>query len=415
MANRKIICPNCKKSFELTAADYSDIVAQVRKNEFNNEVNNQIKIATEKLKAENQLATSNLKSDYEKKILLLKNELSTVSDKLNNKNEKDISNLKLEMKSVEDKYKSKIRDLEHELERVSDKLNLKAEKTISALQLELKSQEKSYQEQLRNKDELIDFYKDFKSKLSTKGLGESLEKYCFDEFNKIRSIAFPNATFKKDNEVIGGTKGDFIFREYDNDSEVELLSIMFEMKNEADDTATKQKNKDFFKKLDKDRKNKGCEYAILVSTLEADSDYYNTGIVDVSHKYEKMYVIRPQFFIPVIGFLRNAALQSLDVKRELARVQSENIDIMNFESKLNEFKEAFGRNYRLASEKFGNAVEQIDKAILQLNKIRDLLVGSDKQLALASAKADNITVAKLVKGNPTMQVRFNSINKKELK
>lgn len=431
MAKNKITCPSCKKSFELSATEYSDIVSQVRTKEFNQQVDSAVQVAVEKAKTDAKLSLASARAELQQRIAELEIELESATEKAGLKSEKAISAVRLEAKNRETKLEQKIIELEHELESVTDKIKLKSEKTIAALQLELQSKEATFKEQvkanetsfreqlranedsfekqLKAKDEIIAFYKDFKAKLSTKNIGESLEKYCFTEFNKIRSIAFPNATFEKDNLVVNGTKGDFIFREYDADSGVELISIMFEMKNEADDTETKHKNKEFFKKLDKDRKNKKCEYAILVSTLQADSEYYNAGIVDVSHKYDKMYVIRPQFFIPVIGFLRNASLHSLQAKRELARVQSENIDITNFEERLQEFKEAFGRNYRIASEKFEKAVEQIDKTINQLHKIRDMLVGSDRQLALASAKADNISVAKLTKDNPTMRAKFKAV------
>ena len=256
----------------------------------------------------------------------------------------------------------------------------------------------------------MDRLKDFKKSLSTKAIGESLEIYCHNEFDKIRSSAFPRAFFEKDNDAQSGTKGDFIFRDYLEDGETELVSIMFEMKNEADDTEHKHKNEDFFKKLDKDRTEKGCEYAVLVTMLEADNELYNSGIVDVSHRYPKMYVIRPQFFIPVISFLRNAAQNVAKYKQELAIVKAQNIDISNFEQNLNDFKADFDRNYRLASTKFTDAVTQIDDTIKKLQKIKENLLGSENNLRIANEKADKLTVKKLVKNNPTMKEMFERFN-----
>ena len=272
---------------------------------------------------------------------------------------------------------------------------------------ELRAKEEQYEQQLRTKDDEIAFYKDFKAKQSTKMVGESLEQHCLIEFNKLRMTAFPKAYFEKDNDASGGTKGDFIFRESDDDGN-ELLSIMFEMKNELDETATKHKNEDFFAKLDKDRREKNCEYAVLVSLLEADSEYYNNGIVDVSYRYDKMYVIRPQFFIPMITLLRNAAMRAADYRHELAVVRSQQVDVTNFERNMNAFKEQFSRNYRIASEKFEKAIEEIDKTIDHLQKTKEALLGSANQLRLANDKADDLSIKKLTKGAPSVKALFDA-------
>ena len=268
-----------------------------------------------------------------------------------------------------------------------------------------------YEEKIKDKDEQIAYYKDFKARQSTKMIGESLEQHCNNEFNKLRPL-FKNVYFEKDNDAKTGSKGDFIFRETDEDG-TEIISIMFEMKNEADETATKHKNEDFFKELDKDRKEKNCEYAVLVSLLEIDNDYYNNGIVDVSHKYEKMYVVRPQFFIPLITLLRGAAMNSLGFKKQLEVVQNQNIDISRFEENMNNFKDAFGRNYRLASEKFRKAIEEIDKTIDHLQKTKEALLSSENNLRLANNKAEDLTIKKLTSGNPTMQQMFEDLNSEQ--
>ena len=275
---------------------------------------------------------------------------------------------------------------------------------------EVSSIKEQFSAQLKAKDEEIAFYKDFKAKESTKRIGEDLEQFCLTEFNKNRALGFQNSYFEKDNKVSrsSGSKGDFIFREASSEG-VEFISIMFEMKNQADETATKHKNEDFLKELDKDRNEKGCEYAVLVSMLESDNDYYNTGIVDVSYKYPKMYVIRPQFFIPVITFLRNAAMNTLESKRELRRIQEQNMDITHFEEDLNKFKDGFSRNYDLASRKFMSAVEQIDKAISNLQKMKEDLLSSENNYRLANNKLEDLTVKKLVKNNPTMKQKFNEL------
>lgn len=292
-------------------------------------------------------------------------------------------------------------------------MNLRRENELavanSQRETELRAKQEQYEQQLKTKDEEIAFYKDFKAKQSTKMVGESLEQHCLNEFNTLRMTAFPKAYFEKDNDASAGSKGDFIFREFIDDAESEeLISIMFEMKNELDETATKHKNEDFFAKLDKDRREKKCEYAVLVSLLEADNEYYNNGIVDVSYRYEKMYVIRPQFFIPMITLLRNAALRSADYRHELALVKTQQIDVTNFESNMNAFKEGFSRNYRIASEKFEKAIEEIDKTIEHLQKTKDALLGSGNQLRLANDKADELSIKKLTKGAPSVKALFDA-------
>ena len=340
-----------------------------------------------------------------------------VEKKLNN----TINNLKLQITSLENELK--IKDTENNLK--VEELRMTKDKDIGELtnkievnkrEFELKKQllKDGYENKLKSKDEIIAYYKDFKARQSTKMIGESLEQHCNYEFNKLRPL-FPNVYFEKDNDARSGSKGDFIFRDYDEDG-TEITSIMFEMKNEADETATKHKNEDFFKELDKDRNGKNCEYAVLVSMLEMDSDYYNEGIVDVSHRYKKMYVIRPQFFIPIITLIRGVGVNSLQYKKELITIQNQNIDISHFEDNLNTFKDGFGRNYRIASEKFKKAIDEIDKTIDHLQKTKDALLSSENNLRLANNKAENLTIKKLTNNNPTMSRMFdeyNSSNNKE--
>jgi len=295
--------------------------------------------------------------------------------------------------------------VEKERDNLASELKLK---DSEKMQIESSLKEK-YAVELKTKDELIERYKDMKAKLSTKMLGETLEQHCEIEFNKLRATGFQNAYFEKDNDARNGSKGDYIYRELDSSGN-EIISIMFEMKNEADATATKKKNDDFLDELNKDRSEKKCEYAVLVSLLEADNELYNSGIVDVSHRHPKMYVIRPQLFIPMITVLRNAAMKSLEYKAELAVIKNQNVDVTNFEDQLNDFRDAFGRNYRLASEKFKAAIDGIDKSIAQLQKTKDALVSSENNLRLANDKADDLTVKKLTRGNPTMTAKFDELN-----
>lgn len=343
---------------------------------------------------EKQLAVSEALAKKEEEVNKLKSEI-----------EKNNSLKELELEKLKGQSKEQVREIEKKLEEVNNKLELQKKQE----ELEISKLTDSYNLMLKQKEEEVEVYKNFKKKLSTKLIGESLEKHCETEFNSIRMTAFPNAIFGKDNDASSGTKGDYIYREFDLDGN-EVISIMFEMKNEEEESASKKKNEQFFKKLDKDRKDKKCEYAILVSMLELDNELYNQGIVDVSYQYEKMYVIRPQFFIPIISLLRNASLNSLKYKQEIALMRNQNIDITHFESDLNDFKERFSKNYDRASKKFQEAIKEIDKTIASLNKTKDALLSSENNLRLANNKAEDLTVKKLVKNNPTMKEKFDELN-----
>ncbi len=384
----EIKCPNCGKTFKIDENSYADIVRQVRDNEFDADIEKKIHDATEVLHAKSA-------AEY----LKLKNEKDAEIAKL----EAKISGFETEKKLAVTEAVSKV---EKERDEFRNKLEVSEAETKSR---EVVLKEK-YEGALALKDEQISQLRDFKAKQSTKMVGESLEQYCHDEFDKIRMTAFPNAYFEKDNDAKTGSKGDFIFRETDEKG-VEIVSIMFEMKNEMDTTATKHKNEDFFKELDKDRNEKKCEYAVLVSMLESDSELYNTGIVDVSHRYQKMYVVRPQFFIPIITLLRNAAMKSLETKRELALVREQNIDITRFEENIESFKEGFARNFDLAKKKFDTAIEEIDKTIDHLQKTKEALTRSSENLRLANDKADGLSIKRLTRGNPTMQKKFEDLKK----
>ena len=358
---------------------------------------NELKAKIDKFGLEMDIA---VKKAEEAKDDTIRQKEQEIADLLNKQSNWD-SEKKLALSEAE---KLKIEDLNSKEQEISD-LRAKIEQDRMAKQMEQDNLRNQYELQLKAKDEEVQFYKDFKAKQSTKMIGESLEVYCMNEFNKLRPTAFQNAYFEKDNQVSGsGSKGDFIFR--DSEDGVEYVSIMFEMKNEADETATKHRNEDFFKELDKDRNEKGCEYAVLVTMLEPDNELYNTGIVDVSYRYPKMYVIRPQFFIPMITLLRNASRNSLEYKQELALVRDQNIDITNFEEKMNSFKDGFERNYRIASDKFTTAIEEIDKTITHLQKVKDNLLSSQNNLRLANDKAQDLSIKKLTRGNPTMAKKF---------
>ena len=357
-----------------------------------------IKALEAKIDAENQINEAKAKAKEQ----ALKAEYETKITELNGKLDSQASKTTLLVNEAVAKKEKELRDKDNEINDLNSKIKLNEAKS----ELEIKNLEDSYKDKLQMKDDEISYYKDLKTKMSTKMIGETLENHCQNEFNRIRMTAFPNAYFEKDNDAKTGSKGDFIFREKDADG-IEFLSVMFEMKNEMDTTSTKHKNEDFFKELDKDRKEKNCEYAILVSMLESDSEYYNSGIVDVSYRYPKMYVIRPQFFIPMITLLRNAALNTLSYKKELVTIQNQNIDVSNFENEMLDFQDKFGRNYRLASEKFKKAIEEIDKSIDHLNKIRDALLSSENNLRLANEKAQDLSIKKLTKNNKTMQELFN--------
>ena len=424
---QEIKCPKCGEVFQIDEAGYAEIVKQIRNREFNDELQRQKSAMDSEKKMAIELAVSKANSQKEDEINKLKNQLAAQNNELNNMKDKSAAELKIalsekeqqitQLKSTIDANKSKTEleiktALQEKDSLIADLQNkLKLEKSESQLrETNLKQQ---YDIQLKAKDETIAFYKDFKAKESTKQIGEDLEQYCLSEFNKNRAIGFQNAYFEKDNEVskTSGSKGDFIFRDFsgEGDDKIEFISIMFEMKNQADETATKHKNEDFFKELDKDRNEKNCEYAVLVSMLEEDNDYYNTGIVDVSYKYPKMYVIRPQFFIQLITILRNAALNSLEYKREIAQIKNQNIDITNFESDLNLFKDKFLNNVDLAMRQHSSAIDEIDKAIKTLQKIKDFFEKSDNNLRLANNKLEDLTIKKLTRNNPTMKEKFDAL------
>ena len=390
---QEIKCPNCGKIFQVDEAGYAAIVKQVRDSEFARELAEREDI----YKNEKDSAVRLAVSDKEREFAEAKSKLEKEIARLKSDIELRKAGTELAVRDAVQNRDSRISELENQIVLKDAEWELK-EKSLA----------EKYDGELRRKDDEIAYYKDFKLRQSTKMVGESLEQHCEIEFNKLRATAFQHAYFEKDNDDRGGTKGDYIYREASEDG-VEFISIMFEMKNEMDATATKHKNEDFFKKLDKDRNDKNCEYAVLVSTLEADSELYNSGIVDVSYRYPKMYVIRPQFFIPIITLLRNAALNSLQYRTELARVREQNIDITHFEDDLNEFKEKFARNYRLASDKFRTAIEEIDKTIDHLEKTKKALLSSEDNLRLANNKAEDLTIKKLTRKNPTMAKKFEEL------
>ena len=423
----EIKCPKCGTVFQIDEADYDSIVKQIRDKEFDKEISsreeqhkvdreNAVKLAEAHIKEE--LGQELNKKDLE--ISELKLSLKVNEEKTINKVEKEYQEQinKLQLQITELKSKIQLQESKSELDiqkAVSEKnqkiSDLSSELALKSKEFELKETtiKESYENKLKDKDDQIAYYKDFKAKQSTKMIGESLEQHCNVEFNRLRPL-FKNAYFEKDNDARTGSKGDFIFRDYDDDGN-EIVSIMFEMKNEADMTATKHKNEDFFKELDKDRKEKKCEYAVLVSLLEADNDYYNDGIVDVSHLYDKMYVIRPQFFIPLITLIRNLANKSLEYRKELETIKNQNIDITHFEENINSFKEGFGRNYRLAAERFQKAIEEIDKTIDHLQKTKEHLLKTNDNLRLANNKAEDLTIKKLTHNNPTMSKMFGELEK----
>ena len=419
---QKIVCPRCGESFEIQDSAYSKIVLQIRDQEF-----------------EREIAQYQDREDVRRR-----KELERETAQFEERQEKA---MELAQMRAEEKFQKKLAEKELEIQRLESRLEMQgstidakvnsalsakneelAKKELSIVELngmlsvkesEMRMREQAikteYEHRLKEKDVEIGYYKDFKARQSTKMIGESLEQHCEIEFNKLRPTAFRNAYFEKDNDARSGSKGDYIYRESSEDG-VEFISIMFEMKNEMDTTATKHKNEDFFKELDKDRKEKKCEYAVLVSLLESDNELYNGGIVDVSYRYPKMYVIRPQFFIPLISILRNAALNSLEYRNQIAVMQNQNIDISNFEEEMNKFKEGFGRNYRLASEKFKKAIDEIDQTIKHLEKTKEALLSSENNLRLANNKAEDLTIKKLTRKNPTMQAMFAELEaeKKEL-
>ena len=418
----EIICPNCKKAFKVDEAGFAAILKQVRDHQFQEELENRLALAEKDKESAIKLAEANLKNKLQEELAQKDKELL----ELKAKSEKDLAE-KLAQKEAElANAKAKLENAETEKKLSVTEAIQKIEKERDAFANEVKTKElekqniestlkQQFTTELQNKDTIIKYkeeeiarIKDMKAKLSTKMIGETLELHCENEFNKIRSMAFPKAYFEKDNDAKSGSKGDYIYRENDEHGN-EIISIMFEMKNESDATATKKRNEDFLKELDKDRTEKKCEYAILVSMLESESELYNTGIVDMSHRFPKMFVVRPQFFIQIITLLRNAALNSMHYKAELALVKSQNIDITNFEEKMNKFKEGFARNYDLASRKFKEAIDGIDKTIKELEKTKAALMSSENNLRLANEKTDELTIKKLTHNNPTMKAKFDAL------
>ena len=412
----EIICPHCNKAFKIDESGYADILKQVRDDQFNSELHDRLVIAEKEQENAVKLAEANLKNSLQEHLakkdreiaeLKSSNELA-IANQLSKK-ETEIAELKSKIENAETQKKLSVTEAVNLVEKELNEYKNKLQNKETESQLLEKSLKEKYSIELRAKDEMIERYKDMKLKLSTKMVGESLEQHCEIEFNKLRPTAFQKAYFEKDNDAKSGSKGDYIYREND-DAGNEIISIMFEMKNEGDETATKKKNEDFFKELDKDRNEKKCEYAVLVSLLEADSELYNSGIVDVSHRYNKMYVVRPQFFIPIITLLRNAAMNSMQYKAELNMMRNQNVDITNFEEKIETFKEGFAKNYELASRKFNTAIDEIDKTISHLEKTKAALLSSENQLRLANNKAEDLTIKKLTLGNPTMKAKFDELD-----
>ena len=418
----EIKCPKCGNVFQVDESDYAYIAGQIRDHEFQDELNKRIREIEEKKEQDLQIAL--IKKQQEQQDLLAQKDMKLkeaelLLTKMKSESESQINTLKAQIAAGDTARKLAVAEAQSKKDeeiaaKNSELIKLQGELQTKEAEMKLKetSLKDNFAQQLKLKDEQIEYYKDFKAKQSTKMVGESLEQHCQNAFNSIRMTAFPNAYFEKDNDAKTGSKGDFIFREASEDG-TEFISIMFEMKNEMDTTATKHKNEDFFKELDKDRNEKGCEYAVLVSLLESDNELYNNGIVDVSYRYEKMYVIRPQFFIPMITLLRNAALNSLQYQRELAVVRNQQLDIVNFESQMNEFKDSFGRNYRIASDKFKKAIEEIDKTIDHLIKTKEALLSSDNNLRIANNKAEDLTIKKLTKNSPSVRAMFDEINKED--
>jgi len=459
----EIICPNCKTAFKVDEAGFADILKQVRDREFDKELSNRLALAEKEKQSAVELAEANIRTSLQKELAEKDKQLTELKAQSDTELTEKLAQKEIEISEMESKIKHaqaekeqaiklaeataknalqeevaqkekqlatlqaqiKNAEIEKQLELSSVTKTIEKERDDLRHALEIKEREKELLEKsikekftnqlvvkdetIRMKEDEIERLRDFKQKLSTKMVGETLEQHCEYEFNKIRATGFQNAYFEKDNDATGGTKGDYIYRETDEEGN-EVISIMFEMKNENEETATKKRNEDFFAKLDKDRKNKGCEYAVLVSILEADNEFYNTGIVDVSHKYEKMYVVRPQFFIPIITLLRNAAMNSMQYKAELNMMRNQSVDITKFEEKIDAFKTGFARNYELASRKFKTAIDEIDKTITHLQKTKDALLSSENNLRLANNKAEDLTIKKLTHGNPTMKARFDELD-----
>ena len=458
----KITCPHCGKAFEIDEAGYADILKQVRDSDFEQQLHDRLELAEQdkqnaielaKTKAASELQRAAAAKDAEiqelkgkldageiARKLAVSEALSAVEkerDELANKlqqashdkqseaqlaearlvnelqkaaaaKDSQIQDLKAKLDAIALAQKLAISEAVNDVEKERDALKNGLERSELEKQLATNALKEKYETQIKDRDDAIERLRDMKARLSTKMVGETLEQHCETEFNRLRATAFPKAYFEKDNDAKSGSKGDYIFRDMD-DARTEIVSIMFEMKNENDGTATKKKNEEFLKELDKDRTEKGCEYAVLISLLEPDSELYNTGIVDVSHRYPKMYVVRPQFFIPIITLLRNAAVNSLQYKSELALVKAQNIDITKFETELESFKSGFARNFDLASKRFQTAIDEIDKSIDHLKKTKEALEGADRNLRLANDKAQDVTIKKLTRGNPTMAAKFNEL------
>lgn len=390
----EIHCPHCSKAFKIDEAGYANILKQVRDREFDQDLHDRLEQADKEKQMAFDLAEARLKNELQRSLSEKEIRIQTLESKI------DAANVSQRLALAE-----AVSAIQAERDQVQGKFD----RLVLEKQLSEKSLQERYEIQIRDRDSMIDRLRDLKARMSTKMLGETLEQHCETEFNRIRPTAFQRAYFEKDNDIRSGSKGDYIFRDMD-DSGVEIVSIMFEMKNESDKTKSKTKNEDFLKELDKDRNEKECEYAVLVSMLEPESELYNSGIVDMSHKHQKMYVVRPQFFIPIITLLRNAGMNSVKYKSELATIKAQNIDITNFEEELEEFKAAFGKNYELASRRFQMAIEEIDKSIDHLRKTREALLGTDRNLRLANDKAQAVTIKKLTKENPTMASKFAELN-----
>lgn len=419
----EIICPHCKKAFKVDEAGFADILKQVRDHQFEEELKNRLGLADKEKESAVKLAEANIRNSLQeqlakkdKELIELKSQSElTLSEKLNKK-ETEITQLKAKIENIEVEKKLAVNEALQKVEKERDNLandlktkELEKQNIVSSLKQHFSTELQNKDVIIKYKDDEIAREKDMKSKLSTKMLGETLEQHCEIEFNKLRATGFQKAYFEKDNDSKSGSKGDYIYRETDEAGN-EIVSIMFEMKNEGDETVTKKKNEDFFKELDKDRMEKGCEYAVMVSRLEAESEFYNGGIVDVSHKYSKMYVVRPSFFIPIITLLRNAAMNAMEYKKALALERSQSIDVTNFEERMNRFKEGFARNYDLASRKFKDAIDGIDKTIKELEKTKTALLSSENNLRLANEKTEDLTIKKLTHGNPTMKAKFGERN-----
>ena len=421
----EIICPNCNKAFKVDEAGFADILKQVRDHQFEEELSNRLALAENEKNIAVKLAEANIKNSLQDELTEKDKQLTLLKSKSDSELAEKLAQKEIEISEMESKIRNS--EIEKKLEVLEATKKIEKERDDLIHDLEIKETEKallekSIKEKFRNqlivkddtikmKDNEIERLRDFKQKLSTKMLGETLEQHCEYEFNKLRATGFQNAYFEKDNDSRAGTKGDYIYKENDRAGN-EIISIMFEMKNENDETATKKRNEDFFLKLDKDRKEKKCEYAVLVSLLESENEFYNTGIVDVSYKFDKMYVVRPQFFIPIITLLRNAAMNSMEYKAELNLMKNQNMDITKFEEKINIFKTGFAKNYELASRKFKTAIDEIDKTITHLQKTKDALLSSENNLRLANNKADDLTIKKLTHGNPTMKSKFDELSKK---